>query len=87
MSKNVINPDTDWMQEAYCKNIKTEIFFTEDNRLTVQIAKSACAQCIVIDPCLDYAISNQEQGIWGGTTRGERLRSKSPKANYVVRSI
>ena len=36
-------------------------------------AKTVCATCPFMASCLDWAISNDEYGVWGGTTKAERL--------------
>lgn len=33
-----------------------------------------CKGCPVIDPCRSYAIAHDEFGIWGGTSRNQRLK-------------
>lgn len=36
-------------------------------------AKSLCAVCPLVEPCREFAIINQEEwGVWGGLTEGER---------------
>lgn len=35
-------------------------------------AKAICARCPVIEPCLQWALENREEGIWGGTSGRER---------------
>ena len=50
-------------------------------------AKLICAECPVINECLDYAIrTNQDSGIWGGTTEDERksIRRHYRKTGLVV---
>jgi hypothetical protein len=44
-------------------------------------AKAICAECPYKARCLEYAINNHEQGIWGGTT--ERQRNVLRKAIQV----
>lgn len=72
------------MDEARCRGLGKEgdIFFAEtpsDNRVGGRIirAKLYCARCPVRRPCLDYAnrsAHSQEDGIYAGTTAGERKR-------------
>ena len=44
----------------------------------VEKAKAICLTCPVTRECLGYAVDNDCQGVWGGTTEGERrkLRKK-----------
>ena len=38
-------------------------------------AKSVCTDCEVRQPCLDFALAtNQDSGIWGGTSEEERRK-------------
>jgi WhiB family transcriptional regulator, redox-sensing transcriptional regulator len=57
------------------------LFFPEDligspagRRDVINEAKAICEQCPIKIMCLDYAVSAQVQGIWGGTTESERKR-------------
>jgi len=39
----------------------------------IAAAKRVCETCEVREPCLEYAINtNQDSGIWGGTSEEER---------------
>ena len=41
----------------------------------IEAAKSICRVCQVREGCLEYALStNQEAGIWGGTSEEERRK-------------
>ena len=43
-------------------------------------AKAICNECVVKIDCLEYAIiTNQDSGVWGGTTEEER---KSLRREY-----
>lgn len=67
--------DTDWMAEGRCRNIglPTEVFYPDDVGMTHELtAKAVCRPCSVRGNCLEFAIANNEDGIWGGTTPGER---------------
>jgi WhiB family redox-sensing transcriptional regulator len=53
----------------------------------VSAAKLICAECPVVNECLDYAIrTNQDSGIWGGTTEDERksIRRQYRKTGLVI---
>lgn len=71
----------EWRETARCKDLDPELFFPVGTAgaATVQIetAKSVCVLCDVRNTCLSYALeSNQEYGIWGGTTEEERRHIK-----------
>jgi len=41
----------------------------------IEAAKDVCDQCPVKAPCLQFALeTNQDSGIWGGTSEDERRR-------------
>jgi WhiB family redox-sensing transcriptional regulator len=49
-------------------------------------AKAICAECPYKIRCLEYALKNHEQGIWGGTTERDRRRILTAiKTNQVSR--
>ena len=69
---------SDWWSLAACQFRDPEIFFPISARgsgaAQVARAKAVCAQCQVRPQCLSYALSApQLHGIWGATTRDERL--------------
>jgi WhiB family redox-sensing transcriptional regulator len=43
-------------------------------------AKRICAGCQVRDACLQYALTNRESGVWGGTTDSERSKMRRIEA-------
>jgi WhiB family redox-sensing transcriptional regulator len=68
-----------------CMKVDPEIFFPElhpnevsepgDQRrykAAVKNAKELCNGCVHLVPCLEYALLNAVEGIWGGTTETER---------------
>lgn len=68
-----------WRELAACRNTSIDFVPTlsEDvprhviARLTLA-AKAICATCEAREPCLQWAIDNEEHGVWGGTTATER---------------
>jgi WhiB family redox-sensing transcriptional regulator len=70
----------DWMQQAHCKETETRVFFIyredKDQRQRREHAYEICRWCPVKADCLEYAIVNNEIGIWGGTTDQERRRMR-----------
>lgn len=65
--------DRNWRDEAYCRGMDPDIFFP-DTVADVERAKEFCGQCAVREACLDFALANKEDGIWGGTTERERRK-------------
>jgi WhiB family redox-sensing transcriptional regulator len=69
-----------WREEAACLDCPAILFFGADDsepqaerRLREEAAKRVCAQCIVREECLQFALTTRESyGIWGGLTEIER---------------
>ena len=62
-----------------CMNTDPELFFPDQdaNVNLYQVAKQLCAQCPIIQQCLEYALKTDEQfGVWGGLTAFERRKLK-----------
>ncbi len=72
-----------WRQDAECRDLDPNLFFpvgvTGAAVDQIAAAKGICAGCPVRAECLEFAITtNQEFGVWGGTSEDERrvLRRK-----------
>jgi WhiB family redox-sensing transcriptional regulator len=70
-----------WKERGACKGITEDsIFFPESSdsewKAKQDKAISICQQCPVRIQCLEYAIQNNEPGVWGGTSERERRRIK-----------
>jgi WhiB family redox-sensing transcriptional regulator len=69
---------TDWRAEAACSEpATTNLFFpvgvTGQAEIQIRQAKAVCQECPVKAECLEFAITtNQEYGVWGGTSEDER---------------
>ena len=61
----------DWFAEANCLGANPDIFLPERGEGS-SVAKAICAECVVQEPCLDYALVHKEKGVWGGTSEKER---------------
>jgi WhiB family redox-sensing transcriptional regulator len=66
---------------ANCSDQDPELFFEpEDSRNMVKallpMLKKLCDGCVVKDKCLDYALRNDVEGVWGGTSHAERKRMR-----------
>jgi WhiB family transcriptional regulator, redox-sensing transcriptional regulator len=80
--------ELDWRIDAVCRDLNPEIFFpigvTGGAIDQITAAKSHCASCPAKEQCLEFAVTtNQEYGVWGGTTEDERrvLRRQWRAAN------
>ena len=72
-----------WMQHGECAGIGPEndrIFFPQRGESSSE-ARTMCAKCKVTEDCLEYALrTNQQYGIWGGTSNRERKRIRLERA-------
>ena len=66
--------DSEWMTNAKCREVAPTVFFPSDG-LGVQEAQRVCAECVVSEACLEYALANRiDHGVWGGKSERERRR-------------
>ena len=61
---------TAWMEQGECTKYNPEIF-TGDKPVKSEWYP-ICRACPVRDTCFNYAVINNESGIWGGTTERQR---------------
>jgi WhiB family redox-sensing transcriptional regulator len=76
-SLTLANADYTWRREAICRDTDPNLFFpvgtTGFALMQIDRARQVCDECPVRVECLDYALeTNQDSGIWGGTTEDER---------------
>jgi len=69
----------DWRKVAACRHTEPDLFFpvgtTGPAIEQIEAAKRVCRACEAIEPCLEFALAtNQESGIWGGTSEEERRK-------------
>jgi WhiB family redox-sensing transcriptional regulator len=77
---SAIRNDELWQIKAACRGPQAAVFFPpsyferKDEKLERETrAKAICAQCVVREPCLEFALSIREpHGIWGGLNELER---------------
>jgi WhiB family redox-sensing transcriptional regulator len=62
------------MEQAACTSVDPDLFFPEGKNKREQEynAKQICGSCPIVTDCLQFAIDNEQMGIWGGTTEEER---------------
>lgn len=71
------NADYSWRRDAICRDTDPDLFFpvgtTGYALVQIERAKQVCGECPVRVDCLQYALdTNQDSGIWGGTSEEER---------------
>jgi WhiB family redox-sensing transcriptional regulator len=69
----------DWRKVSACRHTEPDLFFpvgtTGPAIEQIEAAKRVCRTCEAIEPCLEFALAtNQESGIWGGTSEEERRK-------------
>ena len=67
----------DWREYSACRDTDPDLFFpvgtTGPAIEQIENAKAVCRTCDVQKSCLEYALTtNQDSGIWGGTSEEER---------------
>ncbi|WFE45329.1 WhiB family transcriptional regulator [Verrucosispora sp. WMMD1129] len=63
--------DLAWQDRGLCNQTDPDAFHPEKGGSPEQ-AKRICRRCEVKTVCLQYALTNREEGVWGGTTKQER---------------
>lgn len=67
-----------WANDAACRGTDPNLFFpngtTGADAEKIKEAKAICATCSVWAPCLEEALTHNDDGIWGGTTEEERRK-------------
>ncbi len=66
-----------WREQSLCRDSNPELFFPIGSTGValdqIDTAKSICDECLAQPECLEFALAtNQEAGVWGGTTEEER---------------
>lgn len=79
--------DYTWRTHATCRDTDPELFFpigtTGQALLQIAKAKSVCCECPVNVECLQFALeTNQDTGIWGGTSEEERRQMRREQAAH-----
>ena len=74
-----VRPYNEWRFEGNCASLTLQqsdkIFFLRKGRLHREPAYSRyCMGCPVLVECFNYAVANEEKGVWGNSTEGQRSR-------------
>jgi WhiB family transcriptional regulator, redox-sensing transcriptional regulator len=78
----------DWRDQSACRDTDPDLFFpvgtTGPAIEQIANAKAVCRVCDVQKQCLEYALTtNQDSGIWGGTSEEER---RALRRQWVARN-
>jgi hypothetical protein len=80
--------EVDWTK-AECVGSPTTLFFIiEEDRKVVEYigyetTRRICGKCPIWDKCLDYAMKNENYGMWGGLTTKERNALRGAKDSLL----
>ena len=66
----------EFFSEASCKDADPTLFFAESNS-KVAHAKKVCASCPIQQLCLEWALENAEDGVYGSLTPRERMKMRA----------
>lgn len=80
-----------WRNSAACRDTDPDLFFpvgqTGPAINHIASAREVCQTCDVKRECLEYALmTNQDAGIWGGTTEDERRKIRRERRKQRARS-
>lgn len=71
-----------------CAGADLELFFPTSlgtaAKEATERAKALCRTCPLMAPCLSYALSQHVEGVWGGTTEGQRTTMRRRARRAVV---
>ena len=78
----------EWRKDSACRDTDPDLFFpvgtTGPAIEQIEQAKAVCRQCSAQSLCLEYAIdTNQDSGIWGGTSEDERRQLRKAAQQRV----
>jgi len=78
-SLTLANAQYGWRSDAICRDTDPDLFFpvgtTGQALVQIDRAREVCDQCTVKVDCLEFALeTNQDSGIWGGTSEEERRK-------------
>jgi hypothetical protein len=66
-----------WWHRAACQGCDTDAWYPEAQSKPNRLVARICSDCPVRKSCLATAILADEDGIWGGTRRGQRLHARA----------
>ncbi len=81
----------DWRDRASCRAVDPDLFFPVGTTglalVQIEKAKAVCHGCDVQASCLEFALAtNQESGVWGGTSEEERRKLRRQRAQRQRRA-
>lgn len=69
-----------------CNDANADLFFSEEGSEIAQ-AKQICNGCPIIQKCRDWAIGNENFGVWGGMSERERYLARGGKEALETQEV
>lgn len=78
-SRSLTTATDSWRENSSCRDTDPDLFFpvgtTGPALEQIAAAKAVCDTCEAKQPCLEFALTtNQDSGVWGGTSEEERRK-------------
>ncbi len=79
LTSDVSDHAAEWRDRAACRSTDPDLFFpvgtTGPAIGQIEAAKAVCLACPSQEPCLEFALTtNQDSGVWGATCEEERRK-------------
>lgn len=75
------------MERARCSAESPDVFFPSDG-VGVLRAQKICAECPVVEECLEYALANHiAHGVWGGASERRRRRLQRSRQEELQAAV
>lgn len=79
LTSDVSDHADSWRDSASCRSTDPDLFFpvgtTGPAISQIESAKAVCRACPSVEPCLEFALANnQDSGVWGATSEEERRK-------------
>ncbi|NIR37386.1 MAG: WhiB family transcriptional regulator [Actinobacteria bacterium] len=90
LTADAFDTTEDWQTRAACRDTDPALFFpvgtTGPAIEQIASAKQVCLGCLCRDECLEFALTtNQDTGIWGGTSEEERRAMRRRRRALAAR--
>lgn len=60
-----------WRRQGACAGLDPGLFFPKRG-IRIDAVLAVCADCSVKEPCLEWGLHHEKEGIWGGTSAAQR---------------
>ena len=74
-----------WVLRANCAGTDPESFYPHRGQRAAAAIR-VCRRCPVLAECLESALEQREEGVWGGTTERQRQRIRAQRRRAAKQS-